>query len=133
MKSLAEKEPNLSGDYFHDPALKDKKSSLLLDEHEELTPREYLIKLAKKEREKNPDIFTNYIISDIKSSPEKKFVIIDCRYKRELDKLKEEFYYDKLVTIWISRKDKVKGNDNIEVTHMILTTSFSIMMTTLKN
>ncbi len=82
--------------------------------------RELLIDYAKEERNKNDDIFVEYICDEIKLFDSYKtkrgeklsdIVISDLRYMNEINLIKQIFHKSKIITIRINRYDNSHVND----------------------
>lgn len=69
--------------YFDDRNIKE----LPLLYHDGKSPRDLCIELAQEEREKDPDVFVNQVISYIMNNPDNDYVISDCRFPNELEGL----------------------------------------------
>eukprot|EP01080_Neovahlkampfia_damariscottae_P007951 gene7951-12418_t len=73
------------------------------------TPRDYLIEYASEKRKEDEDYFTKKSIEslDVKGY----YVISDCRFKREIDFVRNFFDFG-ILSVWIQRNQVKVVNDN---------------------
>ena len=84
MKDICAKKYDVPRHLFDDPSLKDK----IIPKHN-LTPREMCLQVGPEERAKNPLIFINTVINQIKDTD--KIIITDARKLEEIKELRRKF------------------------------------------
>jgi broad-specificity NMP kinase len=98
--------------YFYD---RDKKDSPLPNLPGKKTPRDLLIEFGAKTRSQDPDYWSKILFEEMKKEIDhNRFVIADCRLHSEIRFMKNTNFFDKVVVVWVSRRDIEQVPDNIE-------------------
>ena len=107
MKIQCSKKFNIPIEFFHD---RSKKDTLYLNTGKK--PRDFLIEYASEKRKTDEDFFTKKTIESIEEEVDMRYIISDCRFKREIDFVKKSFQFE-ILSIWIERKQIKNVKDNL--------------------